>query len=79
VRNRTGETMFFPVRCFGKLAEGLAAVTKGAKIFVEGEFEITAFVGEEGGKRMTFRVVANTYRVLGGGRPTGQDKVPEMK
>jgi single-stranded DNA-binding protein len=35
VRNRTGETTFFPIRCFGKLAEGLAAVRKGTKVFVD--------------------------------------------
>ena len=35
VRNRTGETNFFPIRCFGKLAEGLAAVRKGTKLFVD--------------------------------------------
>lgn len=68
VRNRAGETTYFPVRCFGKLAEGLTAVKKGAKLFVEGELEITSFAGEEGGKRMTFRVLANTYRILGSGR-----------
>jgi hypothetical protein len=28
-------TLFFPIRCFGKLAEGLMAVKKGTKIFVE--------------------------------------------
>src|SRR6476660_3092548 len=72
VRNRTGETTYFPIRCFGKLADGLTAVRKGAKVFVDGELEITSFAGEEGGKRMTFRVVANTYRILGGGRRTGE-------
>ena len=74
VRNRTGETTYFPMRCFGKLAEGLAAVTKGTKLFVEGELEMSAYTGEEGGKRMTFRVVANTYRILGGGRTVESDE-----
>lgn len=64
VRNRQGETNFFPVRCFGKLAESVMAIKKGAKLFVEGELEISSFEGLEGGKRMTFRVVANTYRIL---------------
>jgi single stranded DNA-binding protein len=70
VRNRQGETTYFPVRCFGKLAEGLGAIQKGTKVFVEGELEITAYTGEDGEKRMTFRVLANTYRILGNGRAT---------
>ena len=28
-------TLFFPIRCFGKLAEGLIAVKKDTKVFVE--------------------------------------------
>ncbi len=52
----------------GLLAEGLTAIKKGAKVFVGRELEIGSFTAEEGGKRMTFRVVANTYRVLGHGR-----------
>jgi single-stranded DNA-binding protein len=68
VRNRQGETTYFPVRCFGKLVEGLTGVTKGAKVFVDGELEIASFDGEDGNKRMTFRVVANTYRILTAGR-----------
>ena len=68
VRNRQGETTYFPVRCFGKLAEGLNAIQKGTRVFVEGELEITALTGEDGEKRMNFRVLANTYRILGNGR-----------
>ena len=69
VRNREGETTYFPIRCFGKLAEGATAIKKGAKVFVDGELEISSFAGDEGGKRMTFRVIATTYRLLGNGRP----------
>jgi single stranded DNA-binding protein len=75
VRNRQGETNFFPVRCFGKLAESVTAIKKGAKLFVDGELEISSFEGVEGGKRMTFRVVANTYRILSGnGRQSNTDE-----
>ena len=28
VRNRQGETSYFPIRCFGKLAEGATAITR---------------------------------------------------
>jgi single stranded DNA-binding protein len=70
VRNRQGETTYFPVRCFGKLAEGVSAIQKGTRVFVEGELEMGSFTGDEGEKRMTFRVLANTYRILGNGRST---------
>jgi single-strand DNA-binding protein len=72
VRNRQGETHYYPVRCFGKLAESVIHLKKGARVFVDGELEISSFEGVEGGKRMTFRVVANTYRILDNGR-RGED------
>lgn len=65
VKNREGETVYFPVRCFGKLADGLIGVNKGVKVFVDGELEIAAFTGDDGDKHVTFRVIANTYRILG--------------
>jgi single-strand DNA-binding protein len=64
VRNRQGETCYYPIRCFGKLAESVIHLKKGARVFVDGELEISSFEGEDGGKRMTFRVVANSYRIL---------------
>jgi single-stranded DNA-binding protein len=73
VRNRTGETTYFPVRCFGKLVEGLSGVKKGARLFVDGELEIASFAGEEGNKRVTFRVVANTFRILNSGRNSSSE------
>jgi single-strand DNA-binding protein len=74
VRNRQGDTNFFPIRCFGKLAESITNIKKGAKLFVEGDLEISSFEGAEGGKRMTFRVVANTYRILGSGHRSVENK-----
>jgi single-stranded DNA-binding protein len=68
VRNRAGETTYFPVRCFGKLAESVTAIKKGTKLFVEGKLEITSFTTAEGNKQMTFRVTAETYRILGHGK-----------
>ena len=78
VRDRNGETSYFPVRCFGKLAEGVGAIKKGTRLFVPGELEISSFTGEEGQKQMTFRVVAETYRILGGGRRVTEDQ-PEYE
>jgi single-stranded DNA-binding protein len=67
VRNRQGETTYYPIRCFGKLAESVSHIKKGARIFVAGALEISSFMGAEGKKQMTFRVIADTYRLLGNG------------
>ena len=68
VRDRKEESHYFPVRCFGKLAESVTNIKKGARLFVAGDLELSSFVGEEGGKQVTFRVIADTYRILNGGR-----------
>jgi single-strand DNA-binding protein len=73
VRNRRDETTFFPVRCFGKLAESVTNIVKGTKVFVDGDLEIATYEGEDGGKRTRFRVLANTYRILGKGRRDAGD------
>jgi single-stranded DNA-binding protein len=65
VRNHTGETLYFPVRCFGKLAEGVSHIKKGTKLFVQGDLEIASFADSDGDKRMTFRVVASAFHILG--------------
>jgi single stranded DNA-binding protein len=73
---QTKETHYFPVRCFGKLAESVRNIRKGAKVFVDGELELGAFAGEDGKKQMTFRVLANAYRLFGNKRPAEGDEVP---
>ena len=63
--SRTKEqTTFFPVRVFGKLAETCEMVKKGAKVLVEGRLDISEYTDEEGQKKMSFRVLADTYRLL---------------
>ena len=76
VRNRQGETNFLPVRCFGGLVSGATGIKKGTKVFVDGELEMSSFSDDEGQKRMSFRVVANTYRILGNGRKASEDPDP---
>jgi single-stranded DNA-binding protein len=78
VRDRNGETVYFPVRCFGKLAEGAKAIRKGTKLFVDGQLEISSFTGDEGGKRMSFRVVADTYRILESRKESPEEPSTEM-
>ena len=58
------QTTFFPIRVFGKLAEACRDVKKGAKVLVEGRLDISDYLDPEGQKRMTFRVVADAYRLL---------------
>lgn len=68
VRNRNNETHYFPVRCFGKLGESVTHIKKGTRLFVAGELELGSFADEEGATRMTFKVIADTFRILGNGR-----------
>lgn len=58
------ETTFFRVRVIGRLAETCEMVKKGAKVLVEGKLDISEYTDKEGQKRMTFRVLADTYRLL---------------
>jgi single stranded DNA-binding protein len=62
-RNRE-KTDFFPVRCFGKLAEGVAKIGKGDKVLVEGRIEISQFSPKEGETRTTVRVLADAVRFI---------------
>ena len=62
-RNRE-ETDFFPVRAFGRLAEGAARIGKGAKVLVEGRVEIDRFIPTEGEPRKTIRVLADAVRFI---------------
>jgi len=57
-------TTFFPIRAFGKLAETCENVKKGVKVLVEGRLDISDYTDEEGQKRMAFRILADTYRLL---------------
>lgn len=68
VRSRNDESIYFPVRCFGKLGDSVRNIKKGTKLFVVGGLEISSFEGDDGNKRMTFKVIADTYRILGNGR-----------
>ena len=64
VSRKAQEKTFYPVRAFGKLGESCGILKKGDRVLVDGEFEISAYADENGDKRMTFRVVADTYRKL---------------
>ena len=55
---------FFPVRVFGKLAESCQTLKKGAEVLVEGKLDVSEYTAEDGSKRMSFRILADTYRLL---------------
>jgi len=74
VRQRDGQTVYYPVVCFDGLAGGVAGITKGTKVFVDGDLELSSFVGDDGQMQMSFRVVAHTYRILGAGRRLMENK-----
>jgi single stranded DNA-binding protein len=63
--SRTKEqTTFFPIRVFGKLAETCENIKKGVKVLVEGRLDISEYTDKEGQKKMTFRILVDTYRLL---------------
>ena len=65
VTGRRGETTFFPITVFGKLAESIAKyITKGREVLVEGRVSI----GEKG----YFNIVADQVRL--GAQPEKPDK-----
>jgi single-stranded DNA-binding protein len=73
-KNKQRETTFFPVRCFGKLADGASGIKKGTKLFVAGDLELSTFTNEEGKKQVSFRVLADTYRILAQGRHAQEEE-----
>ena len=79
VKNRQRETTYFPIRCFGKLAEGVSGIKKGTKVFVAGDLELSTFTNEEGKKQVNFRVLADTYRILNGGRRASEDNPDDAR
>ena len=59
-----GQTTFFPIRVFGKLAESCENNKKGAKVLVDGNLDISEYTDKKGQKRTSFRILADTYGLL---------------
>ena len=65
--NAQGEksTSFFKVTCFGKVAENSSKyVRKGSKIAVTGSIEQRTFLAQDGSKRSTYNVIADSVEFL---------------
>lgn len=58
------QPIYFPVRVFGKIAQNCGNVKKGDKVLVEGSIEVSEYQGKEGEKRVSVRILADTYRKL---------------
>jgi single-strand DNA-binding protein len=62
---RHEETEWFRVVAFGKLAETCGElVSKGSKVYVEGRLQTRQWEGQDGQKRTSVEIVANTVIML---------------
>ena len=69
-RRRVGEeykdeTEWFNIVCFSRTAENVNQyLTKGQKVYVEGRFQSSEYVGQDGNQRKSFEVIANEVNFL---------------
>ena len=69
-RRRVGEeykdeTEWFNIVCFSRTAENVNQyLTKGQKVYVEGRFQSSEYVGQDGNQRKSFEVIANEVTFL---------------
>ena len=69
-RRRVGEeykdeTEWFSIVCFSRTAENVNQyLTKGQKVYVEGRFQSSEYVGQDGNQRKSFEVIANEVTFL---------------
>ena len=58
-------TSFFPVTCFGKVAENVAKfVKKGSKVAITGRIQQRTYLSKNGEKRSTYDVIADSVEFL---------------
>ena len=69
-RRRVGEeykdeTEWFNIVCFSRTAENVNQyLSKGQKVYVEGRFQSSEYVGQDGNQRKSFEVIANEVTFL---------------
>ena len=74
---KDSQTVFYPVRVFGKAAEVCEGIKKGDRILVEGSLEVSQYTDAEGRETKAYRILANTYRRLSresGKRGAGKER-----
>ena len=71
-----GQTVFYPVRVFGKAAEACKSIKKGDRILVEGSLEVSEYTDAGGQERRAYRILATAYRWLekSGGQGQGRGR-----
>ena len=63
-------TEWHNIIAWNKLAEICGEyVTKGMTVFIEGKLQTRSWEDKNGGKRQTTEIVADTIKMLGGGKP----------
>ena len=59
------ETEWFNIVCFSRTAENVNQyLTKGQKVYVEGRFQSSEYIGQDGNQRKSFEVIANEVTFL---------------
>ena len=59
------ETEWFNIVCFARTAENVNQyLSKGQKVYVEGRFQSSEYVGQDGNQRKSFEVIANEVTFL---------------
>ena len=59
------ETEWFNIECFSRTAENVNQyLSKGQKVYVEGRFQSSEYVGQDGNQRKSFEVIANDVTFL---------------
>ena len=59
------ETEWFNIVCFSRTAENVNQyLSKGQKVYVEGRFQSSEYVGQDGNQRKSFDVIANDVTFL---------------
>ena len=59
------ETEWFNIVCFSRTAENVNQyLSKGQKVYVEGRFQSSEYVGQDGNQRKSFEVIANEVTFL---------------
>ena len=59
------ETEWFNIVCFSRTAENVNQyLSKGQKVYVEGRFQSSEYVGQDGNQRKSFEVIANDVTFL---------------
>ena len=59
------ETEWFNIVCFSRTAENVNQyLSKGQKVYVEGRFQSSEYVGQDGNQRKSYEVIANDVTFL---------------